>query len=203
MTIDRRAARGIAALLLAALLAPPPAAARTPNPCSTALQQQLQNIAKLHIQLDDAYIQLAAQRTNAIRDTCVTASGQNQKCMTQVNARFDALRRNLDDQGTNLDAAAAKARNDFGASNCPWSAQEITQMVATIGQTTAQITQSIAQVVSAAKGNGGGSSGGKPGDGSTTPPPPAPPPAPTPTPAPPANPAPPSTPAPPAKSPSR
>ena len=159
------------ALALVSLLSVAPASAQIANPCAVALHQQLQSIVKAQIQLNDAYIQLQAQRTIAL-NKCPSSGSANQQCVADVESEFTPLRKRLDDQGTLLNAEAARANNDFNPGNCLWSAQEITQMVATLGQVTSQITQSIAQVISAAKGNG--AAGGKAGQASQptqTPPP--------------------------------
>lgn len=184
MTLSRWFAFGFMALMFAAVGAQP-ADAQAANPCATALQQQLQNVAKGRIELNDAYIKLQAQYTIAINNCPKGNSTANQQCVAQVQQQFSPLQRNLDDDGVLLTSAANQASNDFNPGNCLWSAQEITQMVAALGQTTAQITQSVAQVISAAKGKGaqGNPQSGKAAQTSPSPQPPKiPTPAQTPTP---------------------
>jgi hypothetical protein len=152
VTLRRLSVHGFLALMLAALLGLPSASAQTASPCAAALQQVLQNLAKARIQLDDAYTDLQAQRSIAI-EKCSGSGSASRQCVQQVDDKFGPMRQNLDAQGTLLSAETTRAYNDF-AGNCPWSAQEITQMVATLGQAISQITQSVAQVISAAKGNG-------------------------------------------------
>ena len=184
------------AFMLAPLLGSSPAGAQAANPCLAAYQQQIQAITKSRLELNDAYIKLQAQETIALNNCSQTQSTNQQQCVDQVTQQYAPLRKNLDDDGVLLSSAAAQASNNFNTSNCPWSAQEITQMISTAGQVTAQITQSIAQVISAAKGKGttgasqAGTQGSKPGQTSTSTPaqppqkrtPPAAPPLPAPSP---------------------
>jgi hypothetical protein len=156
------------ALMLALLLPMPPAAGQAANPCLAAYQQQMQSIAKSRLELNDAYIKLQAQETIALNN-CAQTQSTDQQCINQVVQQYVPLRKNLDDDGVLLNSAAAQANNNFNTSNCPWSTQEITQLISTLGQATSQITQSVAQVISAAKGKGttgasqGGSQGSKAG----------------------------------------
>jgi hypothetical protein len=153
MTLSRWFAFALMPLMFAVIGAQP-ANAQAANPCATALQQQLQNVAKARIELNDAYIKLQAQYTIAINNCPKGDPTAYQQCVAQVQQQFSPLQRNLDDDGVLLTSAANQASNDFNPGNCLWSAQEITQMVAALGQTTSQITQSVAQVISAAKGKG-------------------------------------------------
>jgi hypothetical protein len=179
---------GLVAIALAGLAGTEPAGAQAANACATALQQALQNVAKARIELNDAYIKLQAQYTIAINNCPKNDPTGYQQCLTQVQNQFNPLRQNLDNDSTLLTSEANQASNNFNPNNCLWSAQEITQLVATLGQATSQITQSIAQVISAAKGKGtqgtasGSSSGGK--TTKTSPPSQAPQPTPAPAPAP-------------------
>ncbi len=160
------------AFMPALVLGTPPAGAQAANPCAAAYQQQMQSIAKSRLELNDAYLKLEAQRSIAMNN-CPKTNPAAQQCVDQVNQQFQPLQKNLDDDGILLNSAAAQAANNFQGGNCPWSAQEITQMISALGQTTSQITQSIAQVISAAKGKGptggsqGGNQGGKSGQPST------------------------------------
>jgi hypothetical protein len=190
MTLNRLFVCGFVALTLVALLGAQRADAQAPNACATALQQQLQNVAKARIELNDAYIKLQAQYTIAINNCPKNDPTGYQQCVTQVQNQFNPLRQNLDDDGILLTSEANQASNNFNPNNCLWSAQEITQLVATLGQATSQITQSIAQVISAAKGKGtqgtssGSSSGSKTAKTSPSSQAPQPTPAPAPAPSP-------------------
>jgi hypothetical protein len=166
MRLSRLSVHSLTVLTLALFLRVPSADAQSGNACAVALRQELQTITQSRSQLNDAYIDLQAQYSVAVTN-CPSGSA-NQQCVAQAEQDFVARRKILDDQGTLLNAAGARAYNDFSGANCIWTPQQITQMVATLGQVTAQITQSVAQVIAAAKGNG--SAAGKaaqPGSGAT------------------------------------
>jgi hypothetical protein len=154
MTLSRVHAYIFFALILVPVLGTSPAGAQAANPCLAAYQQQIQSITKSRLELNDAYIKLQAQETIALNNCSQSQSTNQQQCVDQVVQQYAPLRKNLDDDGVLLSSAAAQASNNFNTGNCPWSAQEITQMISAFGQSVSQITQSIAQVITAAKGKG-------------------------------------------------
>jgi hypothetical protein len=149
----------VAALLMAAA----PALAQQ-NGCQAALAQVQQARSQIILKHTDAEQTLVTARQNALLDCQKKAIGGGtgsgaamDQCEKQVNDTFAASEIDLQKAFNDALSQEQIVENDVSqGKSCALTPEEITQMVATVGQLAAQLGQSAAQIIAAAKGKAAG-----------------------------------------------
>jgi hypothetical protein len=189
----------VASLAAALLMAAAPALAQQTR-CQAGLLQVQQARNQIILNHTNAEQALVTARQNAMLDCQKQAIGGG----TGAGAAMDQCEKQVSDNFAKSEIDLQKAFNDAVSQEqiiennlaqgkgCGWTPEEITQMVATVGQIAAQLGQSAAQIIAAAKGKAAGattpaSPGAKPPASPATPPPSATPSKPPTTPKPPAS----------------
>ncbi len=164
------------ALMLVAAL--PAALAATP--CDT-LVQQIPNIRKeasavITQQMSDAMaIETLTEhdceaafnnyRLTHSPSSTAGAAKTRKDCVAKAKVTFNNAANKIEKEDLEIHNRISNSLRKMAGGSCPWTAQEITQAIATLGQTIAQIEQGTAQIISASKGgkSGGGASEGSVG----------------------------------------
>jgi hypothetical protein len=177
----------VASLVAALLMAATPALAQQ-NGCQAALAQVQQARSQIILNHTNAEQSLVTARDNAMLDCQKQAIGGGaganaalEQCTKQVSDTFAAATIDLQKAFNGALSQEQIVENDVSqGKSCAWTPEEITQMVATVSQAAAQLGQSAAQIIAAAKGKAAGattpasstagSSGNKPPAAPATPP---------------------------------
>jgi hypothetical protein len=162
-------AGGAAALMLALL----GGAAHAETPCAAAVQKiqtmaQTGNIALRNQALDATNtMQKAVNTCNTQYRNAIIGKPQGdpqaakteQQCVDDAQKAYNSAMGDIANRQSDLGTAIGKMNNQVSGGNCPWSPEQISQMITALGQSISQIEQGTAQVISAAKGNGAKSGG--------------------------------------------
>ena len=147
---------GVVRLLAILLVAATPSFAQ--DACQNALSQVMQNKSVILLNYENSQNTLETNHENNLlvcsKMQTGTAEGASAAtaCAQQENARYNNALTDLQMLQNTAMGAERNAENDIRQNPCPWTAQQVTQIVAQVGQAGAQLSQGAAQIISAAKG---------------------------------------------------